>query len=94
MPYVLVRHRVKNYAVWKTAFDEHGNAREEAGSRGGFLFRIAGDANDVLVLLEWETLEKARAFLRSEGLKKVMDRAGVVGSPEILYLDGTGRPPA
>ncbi len=45
MPYILVRHKVEDYAKWKPVFDEHGAARKAIGSKGGYLFRNIDDPN-------------------------------------------------
>ena len=45
MPYMVVRHKVQDFARWKQVFDEHGGARKSGGSRGGQLFRSADDRN-------------------------------------------------
>jgi heme-degrading monooxygenase HmoA len=94
MPYVLVRHKVQDYAKWKPVFDEHGVARKASGSKGGQLFRNADDPNDLAILLEWDDVKKARQFVQSEELKQAMQRAGVSGPPEILFLDELARPSA
>ena len=93
MAHVLVRHKVENYARWKPVFDQHAGLREEAGSKGGFLFRNAEDPNEVFVLLEWESLESARKFIQSPTQPKVMEEAGVAEPPEVWYLDSSGQPP-
>jgi hypothetical protein len=33
MPYLLVRHKVENYAKWKPLFDDHGGTRKASGSK-------------------------------------------------------------
>lgn len=62
MPVMLIRHKVADYGAWKPLFDEHGTTRRANGSRGGRLFRSADDPNEVVVLLEWDDLERARFF--------------------------------
>jgi heme-degrading monooxygenase HmoA len=93
MPYLLIRHKVRDYATWRAVFDEHGSARKENGSEGGFLFRNADDPDEVIVILEWDSLGKAREFVRSDDLRQTMRRAGVVGEPDICFLDDVARPP-
>ncbi len=78
MSYVLIRHKVKDYASWKPVFDEHGSARQAAGSKGGHLFRSADDPNEVTAILEWDDIQKARDF---------------IGSPDLLHrLAGADQP--
>ena len=86
MPYLLIRHKVTDYAQWKSAFVAHSVTRQANGSRGGQLFRNASDSNELVVLLEWDDLERARQFAQSEELREVMQRAGVVDHPTIFFL--------
>jgi hypothetical protein len=87
MPHVLVRHKVADFAKWKPVFDEHSTTRAAAGSKGGQLFRSASDPNDVTILFEWESIEKAHAFAASADLKAKMKEAGVIELPDIYFLD-------
>ena len=87
MPYLMVRHKVEDWAKWKKAFDEHGAARADAGSKGGQLFRNADDPNEIVVVFSWDGMDKARAFAQSEDLKQIMERAGVADKPDVFFLD-------
>jgi heme-degrading monooxygenase HmoA len=86
MPYLLVRHKVIDYERWKSAFDAHSLIRQANGSRGGQVFRNAADPNELVLLLEWDVLERARQFVQSEELRQVMQQAGVVDHPTICFL--------
>lgn len=94
MPYVLVRHRVEDYAKWKSVFDEHGSSREANGSKGGYLLRNADDPNELVIILEWDDLAKMRQFTESDDLKEAMRRAGVADMPDIYFLEEADRPSA
>ena len=94
MPYVLIRHKVQDYAAWKAVFDEHGSARQGAGSKGGWLFRSADDPNELVVILEWDDLNNARQFVGSDDLRQAMERAGVADQPNIYFLDQVDTPSA
>ena len=87
MPYLLIRHKVADYSKWKPMFDQHGATRKASGSRGGQLFRNANDPNDLVILFEWDDLEKARQFTQSEDLRQTMQRAGVADQPDIYFLE-------
>jgi heme-degrading monooxygenase HmoA len=87
MPYLLVRHKVEDYEKWKPVFNEHSKVRRASGSKGGHLFRNADDPNEIVVLLEWDTVEKARKFAHSKDLQQAMQRAGVTSKPEMYFLD-------
>ena len=83
----LVKHRVKDYGKWKPVFDEHGSKRRTSGSRGGRLFKNSKDPNELLILFEWEDQAKALQFAQSDDLRQAMERAGVVGKPEVYFLE-------
>jgi heme-degrading monooxygenase HmoA len=87
MPYLLVRHKVADYAKWKPFFDQHSATRQASGSQGGRLLRNANDPNELVVLFEWDDLEKARQFAQSNDLREIMQRAGVVDQPNIYFLE-------
>lgn len=91
MPYVLVRHKVKDYGKWKPRFDEHGATREASGFRGHHLFRNADDPHELVILFEVDDLERARQFGQSEDLRQAMQRAGVSDQPDIYLLDEVER---
>lgn len=87
MAYVLVRHTVTDYAKWKPLFDQHGEIRQQFGIKGGNLFRVTNSPNEVVILFEIEDPDQARAFMQSDDLRDTMQRAGVTGSPEVLFLE-------
>lgn len=87
MPYLLVRHKVRDFSVWKPAYDAHLPAREAAGLRELHLLRNVEDAREVVLLFEAEDMGKARAFVSSQDLRQAMARAGVVDPPDIQFLD-------
>jgi heme-degrading monooxygenase HmoA len=86
MPYILVRHKVKDYAKWKPVFDGH-TFRKTSGSQGGQLFRTAGDPNELVVLMKWDSLDKAQAFAQSDSLRETMEKAGVADHPDVYFLE-------
>jgi heme-degrading monooxygenase HmoA len=92
MSYILVQHSVEDYARWKAAFDENGAARQAGGSKGAFVLRNAEDPNQVTVMLEWDGLDRARAFASSDELREAMQRAGVTGPPNVYFLEEADRP--
>jgi hypothetical protein len=94
MPWIFVRHKVEDYAKWKSVFDEHGATRKAIGSKGGYLFRSIDDPNEVLMFIEVDDLEKAREFIQSEDLRERMQQSGVTDQPDVHFLDLVDRPPA
>lgn len=87
MVYLLVHHKVEDYPKWKAVYDEHLPAREQAGSKGARVLRNAHDPKEEVIITSWPDLEHAQAFANSPQLREVMQRAGVLGMPEVLFLE-------
>ena len=83
---VLIQHEVADFTAWKAAFDSAFDWRRKNGERSCHIFRSAGSVNDLTLFFEWESLEKARAFIASDELKAKMASAGVKGSPRVDFL--------
>jgi heme-degrading monooxygenase HmoA len=87
MVHVLVRHKVADFNRWKLAFDTHVIARQHAGETGFHVFHNLENANDIFLMLDWESADQARKFMDSSELRERMQQAGVEGIPEIQYLE-------
>jgi quinol monooxygenase YgiN len=87
MAYLLVHHKVKDFAAWKPFYDQDAAHRKASGCKGGLLFRSADDPNEIVILFEWRSHEEARTFASSVDLLDIMSRAGVIGKPDINFLD-------
>jgi heme-degrading monooxygenase HmoA len=78
----IVRHRVRNFARWKSVYDAD-EPRRAAGLGDGRVLQMLGDSRDVVVLVEFADLRKFRAFMRSASVRAAMKDAGVTGKPTI-----------
>jgi hypothetical protein len=88
MPDLLVRHKVEDYERWKPVFDhDHGATRARRGSKGGRILRNADELNELVILLEWDSLENARRFANADDLREAMQRAGVADQPDVYFLE-------
>ncbi|MFI5102205.1 MAG: antibiotic biosynthesis monooxygenase [Terriglobales bacterium] len=83
---VLIHHEVADYTAWKAAFDSAFDWRRKHGECGCRIYRSTGNLNDLTLFFEWESLEKARAFMASDELKTRMASAGVKGPPRVDFL--------
>ncbi len=82
-----IRHKVKDFASWKAAYDSHDSARLANGLHSYVIGRGMDDSMMVMVALKVDDLAKAKAFTKDPGLKTVMQKGGVVGAPEISYVN-------
>lgn len=80
---LFVRHEVADYGVWRKAFDAYAPTAKKSGAFTGTVYRSADNANDVTVIHDFHSVEKAKAFAASPDLKAAMEKAGVKGAPQI-----------
>lgn len=85
--YILVRHRVRDYSVWKPGYDADLPRRSEAGLTEKYLLRGADDPDNVFILFEAEDLARAKAFAESPELREIMEKVGVVDKPDMYLLN-------
>lgn len=80
-----ISHTVKDYAVWRKAFDEDSVVRKANGLELIAMGRNLDNPNNISVALNVSDLSKAKAFAADPRLKYVMQKNGVISKPEINY---------
>jgi heme-degrading monooxygenase HmoA len=83
----IAQHKVKDYANWKQVYDSQAALRTSSGMLSDQIYRDASDPNSVAVIIKWNSLETAQKFFHSPELKAAMEKAGVVGQPDIAFLN-------
>jgi len=91
MAYMFVRQEVQDYEAWKSVFDSGSDLRRRNGAKSYRLLRPENGSSEVVALFEWDNLDNARRFASSAELKEAMQRAGVTGKPETLFLEEAAR---
>jgi len=86
MPYVLIRHKVADYAKWKAAVLAFKQIRKGSGEKSFCVCRNARNSNDVTVFCAWDTTARMKAFMKSADLRNAMKDAGVISKPEVTYF--------
>jgi len=85
-PYrIALNHKVKDYATWKKAFDSDEQRRKEAGLTLIGMATAPDDPNLVYMMFATADLDGAKEMLASNELKKVMEEAGVIGKPNVMF---------
>ena len=88
MIYLNVRHTAADYTKWRVGFDAHETARRAAGATGvQQVYRDLENPNAVTIIMEWDSAEKARKFAQDPALREVFEKAGVIGAPEVRFLN-------
>ena len=84
---LLVAVRVKDFDAWTKVYDGEGRAARAAnGLLDRALAREAEDPAMVYIIFAITDPEKARAYMQSEELKKLMADSGVEGPPSFYYF--------
>lgn len=86
---LVVRHKVKDFAKWMMAYDGHDTARLAAGIHSYVIGRGLQDSNMVLVAMRVDDTARAKAFAKDPSMKAVMQKAGVIGTPNITLTTMT-----
>ena len=82
---VTIHLKVKDYATWRSGYDGNEKSRVSAGITNGRVFRKAEDPNDVVILQDVADVAKARTWLGSDDMKALMQKSGVLGSPNVRF---------
>ena len=89
--WIAVTHKVESFERWQPIFESTAAMKRGYGWKQSWVFAIDGARNNVLVLEEFGSMKQARAFASSPELKAAMGKAGVLGPPEIRFLDTVAR---
>jgi hypothetical protein len=86
---MIVKHKVANFAKWKTSYDNHDSLRLANGVHSYVISRGLQDSNMVLVAMKADDITKAKAFAKDPGLKTAMQKGGVKGTPSFSFVTMT-----
>ncbi len=88
MKHLLCKHEVADFDKWYAVFSSHGDAQKESGLRLINLLRDAVNPNLVVMWFEVEDMDKANAFMSAPEAYAAAEKSGVIGTPEVHFLDG------
>jgi quinol monooxygenase YgiN len=83
---VLIRHKVANYKRWEAVFDAHEPTRRAQGCEGAHVFRRADNPKELVVLLAWSDLERAREYIASTDLRGMLAETPLSDRAPDVYL--------
>ena len=86
MAFVIVRHGMADFDVWKETFDAHEGVRRQFGITGHIIGRDLDVRTPMTtVILRGESLPKLRAFINSMELRGAFEQAGVDAPSHIMF---------
>jgi len=89
---LVIQHRVKDYRKWRRTYNAHAPARRKGGLGSAQVYRGADDPLKVAIVFKVNNGDKAKAFVESDDLKRVMKAAGVIGKPTITLITTAPEP--
>lgn len=87
MPVLLARYKVHDFATYKAEFDEFAPVRRALGATRHRLMRSPDEPGVVVLLLEFPTLDAARAFVDEPRRLELFDRAGIIERVDLVLVD-------
>lgn len=88
MQYMLLQHQVQHIDEWLENFEASLELRVANGQTSSQIFRKEENPQMVIMILGWESLEKARAFSLTDEFTVMMNQSGAIGRPTVLFLNG------
>ena len=82
---MFVKHKVHDYAEWRTGYDAYESTRVKLGLRGHAVCSDGDDGKEVTAWHDFANVDAAKTFAGSDELKAAMKCAGVEGSPTIWF---------
>ncbi len=87
MTTMFVRARVEDYTAWKAAYDAGSDIRTAAGVTSASVYRSLDNPNEVTVAHDLNTVRAAKDFAHSNDLRTAMQKSGVIGTPEVWFVE-------
>jgi hypothetical protein len=87
MSAMIVHLKVKDYGLWRRAFEASEPNRRADGFMSDQIFRSEIDENDLILVMQVKDIAKAREFAVSAGRKAAMERNGVIGTPTDYFVE-------
>jgi heme-degrading monooxygenase HmoA len=87
MFYAIFMGKVRDYDKWQSTFDEDAPLLKGSGAKSARALRGLDDPKMIIVITEWENLDYAKQFVESDQLGARMQAGGVIGKPDIYYLE-------
>ncbi len=83
-----VVHECKDFAPWKKGYDADAPNRKAAGLTDLMLVRLTTNPNVIALVFGVSDLAKAKAMVTSPALRETMQKAGIIGAPDIHFRRG------
>jgi hypothetical protein len=83
MKTIILNTEVKNYSDWRKIYDADEENRLKAGLHITGVYQSVNNPNIVTLIGEAPSVEAITSFMANPDLKATMERAGVIGMPDV-----------
>jgi len=88
MGMMIIRHKVRDYGLWRPIFDGHAEMQKAAGLTNPRVYHSAdSNKSEIVVVFDTEDTKRAKGLAASTDLERTMAEAGVVDTPTIYFLE-------
>ena len=94
MAVALAHFKVQDYDKWLVAFRAGAAMRAAGGCKGVHIFYNSDDKTDIIINFNFEDRAKAEAMLAEPATIEAQQGAGVIGRPELTWVEDGGREPS
>jgi heme-degrading monooxygenase HmoA len=95
MFHVLARVSIEDFTKFIGVFTTRGaEMRRKHGNRRSWLFRVAGEPQQVVAIFEWESRQAFEGFLADPQVKETMKLSGTASPPDFTYLEPVAELPS
>jgi hypothetical protein len=84
--WLIITHKVENYKLWKPVHDRSVGTKRNYGWSKCAVFAIDGDKNHIMVMEQFASLDRAKAYAESNELRDEMAASGVSSNPEVRFV--------
>lgn len=84
---VILSHEVNDFAEWKKGFEAGEPMRAANGVTTSGVYNSVDNPNHVTIITNFPSVEAVKGFMSNPDLKADMEKAGVVGDPELKILN-------
>lgn len=81
--YVIVKRKLKDYEAWKKIVTDLNQVRGEYGSKGGMVYRNAGDPDEVYLIFDWDDQKSYRAYFDRPDVQEALADTGTTEIIEV-----------
>jgi hypothetical protein len=86
VPAMMLSCKVANFDAWLKTYNASDAVREKGGIIGHAASQSLDDPSNAVVYHQAESFDTLKTFVASPELKEAMEKAGVIGAPQVSYM--------